>query len=92
MYICTYILYIYIYTYIYVHLYVYIYIYIYIHIYDSQIVHHNTCFDLFILRNNSFDNQRSEMKKKRHFFTFRRTVFYQNFLPTLVAIELSCDI
>ena len=60
----------------------------YIYIYDSQIVHHNTCFDLFILRNNSFDNQGSEMKKKRHFFTFRHTVFYQNFLPTLVAIEL----
>ena len=64
----------------------------YIYIYDSQIVHHNTCFDLFILRNNSFDNQGSEMKKKRHFFTFRRTVFYQNFLPNLVAIELSCNI
>ena len=60
----------------------------YIYIYDSQIVHHNTCFDLFILRNNSFDNQGSEMKKKRHFFTFPHTVFYQNFLLTLVAIEL----
>ena len=40
----------------------------YIYIYDSQIVHHNTCFDLFILRNNSFDNQGSEMKKKTTFF------------------------
>ena len=44
------------------------YISIYIYIYDSQIVHHNTCFDLFILRNNSFDNQGSEMKKKTLFY------------------------
>ena len=56
--------------YIYIHIYIYIYMYIsmYIYIYDSKIVHHNTCFDLFILRNNSFDNQRSEMKKKTTFF------------------------
>ena len=32
---------------------IYIYIYIkYIYIYDKQIVHHNPCFNLFILHNN----------------------------------------
>ena len=57
------------------------YISIYIYIYDSQIVHHNTCFDLFILRNNSFDNQGSEMKKKNDIFlrfdilSFTKTFF-----------------
>ena len=30
---------------------------------DSQIVHHNPCFNLFILHNNSFDNQGSEINK-----------------------------
>ena len=29
---------------------------------DSQIVHHNPCFNLFILHNNSFDNQGSEIR------------------------------
>ena len=33
--------------------YVCIYMCIYIYIYDSQIVHHNPCFNLFILHNNS---------------------------------------
>ena len=57
-----------------------------IHIHDRQIVHHNPCLNLFILHNNSFDNQESEINKndiKRHFFTFRHTVFYENFLPTI---------
>ena len=31
--------------------------------YDNQIVHHNPCFNLFILRNNLFDNQGSEINK-----------------------------
>ena len=35
----------------------YIYISIYIYIYDSQIVHHNPCFNLFIRHNNLFDNR-----------------------------------
>ena len=35
------------------------YIYIYIYKYDSQTVHHNPCFNLFVLHNNSFDNQGS---------------------------------
>ena len=38
-----------------------IYVYVYIHLYDSQIEHHNPCFNLFILHNNSFDNQGSEI-------------------------------
>ena len=51
----------------------------YIYIYDSQIVHHNTCFDLFILRNNSFDNQGSEMKKKDIFLRFDVLSFTKTF-------------
>ena len=72
----------YIYTYMYIHIYtyIYIYIYIYLYIYDSQIVQHNPCFNLCILHKNLFDNQGSEINK-RHFFTFRRTIFYKNFLP-----------
>ena len=37
--------------------------YICIYIYDSQIVHHNPCFNLFILHNNLFNNQGSEINK-----------------------------
>ena len=36
--------------------------------YDSQIVHHNPCFNLFLLHNNSFDNQRSEIDKNDIFY------------------------
>ena len=46
------------------------YTYIYIYIYYSQIVHHNPCFNLFILRNNSFDNQGSEINKNDIFLKF----------------------
>ena len=52
--------YIYMYIYILYILYIY-YIYMYVYIYnDSQIVHHNPCFNLLILRNNSFDNQEAK--------------------------------
>ena len=72
--------YMYIYIiYIYIYIYIYRYISIYIYIYDSQIVHHNTCFDLFILRNNSFDNQRSEMKKNDIFLRFDVLSFTKTF-------------
>ena len=52
----------YIYVYIYIIYIIYIlYIYMYVYIYnDSQIVHHNPCFNLLILRNNSFDNQEAK--------------------------------
>ena len=62
------------------------------YIYDSQIVHHNPCFNLFILHNNSFDNQGSEINKSDIFFTFRHTVFYKNFLPTTHSINLHLPI
>ena len=39
---------------------------------DSQIVHHNPCFNLFILHNNSFDNQGSEINKINKNDTFLR--------------------
>ena len=48
----------------------YIYIYIYIYIYDSKIVHHNPCFNLFILHNIPFDNQGSEINKNDIFLRF----------------------
>ena len=59
-----------------------------IYIYDSQIVHHSPCFNLLILHNNSFDNQRSEINESDVFLllTFRHTVFYKNFLPTTIYI------
>ena len=52
-------------------------IYIYIYVYGSQIVHHSPCFNLFILHNNLFDNQGSEISKNDIFFTIRHTVFYK---------------
>ena len=59
---------IYIYTYIHTYIHTYIYIYIYIYIYDSEIVHHNPCFNLLILHKNSFDNQWSEINKNDIFY------------------------
>ena len=47
-----------------------LYIYICIYVYDSQIVHHNPCFNLFILHDNSFDNQGSEINKNDIFLCF----------------------
>ena len=50
-------------------LYLYIYIYIYIYIYDNQIVvHNNPCFNLFILYNNTFDNQGNGINKNDIFY------------------------
>ena len=49
-------------------MYIYIYMYIYVHIHDSQIVHHNPCFNLFILHHNSFDNQESEISQNDIFY------------------------
>ena len=40
----------------------------YINIYDSQIVHLNPCFNLFILNNDSFDSQGSETNKSDIFY------------------------
>ena len=59
-------------------------------IYHNQIVHHKPCFNLFILHNNLFDNQGSEINKNDIFCTFRHTVFYEIFLPTLLySLSLS---
>ena len=55
-----------------------IYIYIY-YIYESQIVRHNPCFNLFILRNNSFDNQKSEINKNDNFLRFETLSFTKFF-------------
>ena len=51
---------------------------IYIYIY-TQIVHHNPCFNLFILHNNSFDNQGSEINKNDIFLRFDILSFIKTF-------------
>ena len=61
-----------IYIYIYIYIYVYIYIYIYIYIY-------NTCFNLFILHNNSFGNQGNEINKNDIFLRFYILFFTKTF-------------
>ena len=69
-----------VYTYVYIYIYIYIHIYIYIlYTYESQIVRHNPCFNLFILRNNSFDNQKSEINKNDNFLRFETLSFTKIF-------------
>ena len=51
-------------------------------IYDNQIVHHNSCFNLFILHN-SFDNQLNEISKNAVFSRLDIFSFTENFLPSL---------
>ena len=51
----------------------------------NQIVHHNPCFNLFILYNNSFDNQGSEINKNHIFLCFDILSFTKTFflhIPT----------
>ena len=52
--------------------------------YHNQMVHHKPYFNLFILHKNLFDNIGSKINKNDIFCTFRRTVFYENFFPTLL--------
>ena len=56
---------------------------------DSQIVHHNPCFNLFILHNNSFDNEGNETNKNGIFLrydtlsfiiTMNSTIYSKNIL------------
>ena len=61
-------------------------------IYHKEIVHHKPCFNLFILHNNLFDNQGSEINKNNMFCTLQHTVFYENFLPTLLYSTLSLSL
>ena len=51
----------------------------YFNVYDSQIVHHNPCFNLFILHNNLFDNQGSEINKSDIFLRFDILSFTKTF-------------
>ena len=51
-------------------------LFIYIYIYDSQIVHHNPCFNLLILHNNSFASQGSEINKNGIFLRFDKLSFF----------------
>ena len=51
----------------------------YIYIYYSQLVHPNPCFNLFMLHNNSFDNQGSEINKNDIFLPFDIPSFTKTF-------------
>ena len=44
-----------------------------------QYIHTYPCFNLFILHNNSFDNQGSEINENNLFFTFRHISFTKTF-------------
>ena len=53
-------------------------------------MHHKLCFNLFMLHDNLFDNQGTEKNKNDIFCTFRHTLFYEYFLPTLLySLSLS---
>ena len=54
-------------------------------------MHHNPCFNLFILHNIPFDNQGGEINEN-DIFMFRHTVFYKNFLPTTHSMNLRLPI
>ena len=54
-------------------------VYIYIYVYDSQIVHNNPCFNLFILHNIPFDSQGSEINKNNIFLHFDILSFTKTF-------------
>ena len=56
-------------------------------IYHNQIAHHKPCFNLFLLHNDLFDNQGSEINKSDIFCTFRHTVFLlKTFqLPSIIS-------
>ena len=62
-----------------IYIYIHTYIYIYTYIYDSQIVHHNPCFNLFIPHSNPFDNQGSEINKNDIFLRFDILSFTKTF-------------
>ena len=64
-------------------MYIYIYIYVYIYIYDSEILHHNPCFNLLMLQNSSFDNQGSEINKNDNFLHFDILSFTKTFFLLL---------
>ena len=51
-----------------------------LYIHDNQIVHHNSCFNLFILHSNPFANQRSEINKNDVFLRFDILPFTKTFL------------
>ena len=53
---------------------------------DSQIVHHNPCFNLFLLHNNSFDNQGSEINEKDIFLRFDLVSFTKTFFLLQIPI------
>ena len=44
-----------------------LFIYIILHVLDNQIVHHNPCFNLFILHYNSFRGQESKINNNLRF-------------------------
>ena len=53
------------------------------YIYDSQIVHHSPCFNLFILHNCYLVIKKLKSIKTT-FFYVSTYVFYENFFPTFI--------
>ena len=78
MYIYVYISILYLYIYI-SKIYICISLYLYIYMNDSQIVHHNPCFNSFILHNNLFDNQGRKINKNDIFLRFDILPFTKTF-------------
>ena len=86
MYIYVYISILYLYIYI-SKIYICISLYLYIYMNDSQIVHHNPCFNSFILHNIPFDNPGSEINKNDIFsrfdiLSFTKTLFLLPYIYT----------
>ena len=61
----------------------------YIYLYDSQIVHHDPGFNLFILDNNSFDNQGSEINKSDIFYVSTYCLLQKLSLYSFLPISFS---
>ena len=59
-----------------------------VYIYDSQIVHHNPCFNLFILHSDPFDNQGSEINKNDIFLCFNILSFTKRYICVCVFVCL----
>ena len=59
---------------------------LYIYIYDSQIVYHNPCFNLFIFHKISLDNQGSEIKKNDIFYVSKYCLLQELYIYIYIYI------
>ena len=58
-------------------------------VYHNQILYHKPCFNLFILHDNLFDKQGSEISKNYIFCTFRHTVFIIHVPPFINHLKIT---